>query len=185
MKINSPKDAIKNGIALVPEDRKGQGLVLGNTVQFNTLLVVLDKFIKGCIVNKKKANSIVSEEVSSLRIKTPSFTTLVSSLSGGNQQKIVLAKWLENTPDIIILDEPTRGIDVGAKMEIYDLIFRLAKKDVSVILISSDMSEIINLSTRVVVMREGKITGILDRSELKQEKIMAYAMRGSEENGSV
>lgn len=185
VKINSPKDAIKNGIALVPEDRKGQGLVLGNTVQFNTLLVVLDKFIKGCIVNKKKANSIVSEEVSSLRIKTPSFTTLVSSLSGGNQQKIVLAKWLENTPDIIILDEPTRGIDVGAKMEIYDLIFRLAKKDVSVILISSDMSEIINLSTRVVVMREGKITGILDKSELKQEKIMAYAMRGSEENGSV
>lgn len=154
-------------------------------MQFNTLLVVLDKFIKGCIVNKKKANEIVSEEVSSMRIKTPSFSTLVSSLSGGNQQKIVLAKWLETAPDIIILDEPTRGIDVGAKMEIYDLIFQLAKKDVSIILISSDMSEIINLSTRVVVMREGKIAGTLDRGELTQEKIMAYAMRGSEENESV
>lgn len=184
VKISCPGDAIKSGIALVTEDRKGTGLILDNTVEFNTLLVVLEKFIKGCMVNKKKADSIVSNAISSLRIKTPSAKTKVSSLSGGNQQKIVLAKWLENAPDIMILDEPTRGIDVGAKMEIYELIFELAKKDVSIILISSDMEEIINLSTRVIVMREGKVAGSLNRDELTQEKIMAYAMRGSDKNES-
>lgn len=181
--IRNPQAAIRQGIAMVTEDRKGTGLVLNNTVAFNSLLIVLDKFIKGCFVNQKKADSIVDNAINYLKIKTPGKDTIVGTLSGGNQQKIVLAKWLENAPDIIILDEPTRGIDVGAKMEIYELIFELAKKNVSVILISSDMAEIINLSTRVAVMKEGRITGVLDRDGLVQENILHYAM-GGEENGT-
>lgn len=177
--IRNPKEAIQNGIALVTEDRKGTGLVLQNTVAFNTLLIVLHKFIKGCIVDKKKANKIVANAIDYLKIKTPTKETVIGTLSGGNQQKVVLAKWLENSPDIIILDEPTRGIDVGAKMEIYNLIFELAKNNVSVILISSDLPEVINLSTRVAVMNGGRITGILEREELSQERIMEYAMGGS------
>lgn len=178
VQIKSPQEAIKNGIAMVTEDRKGTGLILDNTVAYNTLLIVLNKFIKGCYVNKKKADEIVDHAIEYLKIKTAGKEIKVGTLSGGNQQKIVLAKWLENSPDILILDEPTRGIDVGAKMEIYDLIFELASKNVSIILISSDLAEIINLSTRVIVMRDGRVSGELKRDDLSQSKIMKYAIGG-------
>lgn len=177
VKIKNPQDAIDHHIALVPEDRKNAGLVLINSVGFNLTLTVLKEFIKGPFVNSKKENDIIEKYRNSLSIKMASTEQEASSLSGGNQQKIVISKWLATQPKYLIMDEPTRGIDVGAKAEIYDLMFRLAREGMSIILISSDLPEIINLSSRVVVMHEGKVTAVLDSSEeeLTQVKIMNYA----------
>jgi ribose transport system ATP-binding protein/inositol transport system ATP-binding protein len=168
----------KHGIALVPESRKTQGLVLENTVAFNTTLAVLDKFIRYLRVNRQKENAIVEQGVASMDIKTPSLTQQVSNLSGGNQQKVVLAKWLATSPKILILDEPTRGIDVGAKAEIYRIINDLAAAGIAVIMVSSELNEVINMSDRMAVMREGEIVGILDRNEFSQDRILKYALGG-------
>lgn len=181
--IKKPEDAIKAHIALVPEDRKKAGLVLMNTVGFNLTLTVLKEFIKGPFVNRKKENHIINTYKNSLSIKMADTEQEAGSLSGGNQQKIVISKWLATQPEILILDEPTRGIDVGAKAEIYDLMFRLAEQGMSIILISSDLPEIINLSSRVVVMHEGRIMTVLDgvKEELTQPQIMSYATGRKEE----
>ncbi|WP_313958722.1 sugar ABC transporter ATP-binding protein [Bacillus sp. X1(2014)] len=169
-----PKQAINNGIALVTEDRKQTGLNLTGSVRDNITLVNLRKFafLKN-IISQKKENNVVDEQIQSLKIKTPNRNIAVKNLSGGNQQKIVIAKWLINNPDILILDEPTRGIDIGAKAEIYKIISDFANSGKSVIVISSEMSELFGICDRIIVMSEGKLTGEFTRKEFDQEKIMA------------
>ena len=180
VKINNTLDAMKAGVALVPENRKLQGLVLINTVKFNMTLTVLRDFIKGIFVNKKKEEQILDTYKEMLKIKTPSYDQTVGNLSGGNQQKIVIAKWLAAEPKVLILDEPTRGIDVGAKAEIYSIMNDLTRKGVSIIMVSSEMPEVIGMSDRICVMSEGKLTGIIEKPDFSQEKILTYALEGRE-----
>lgn len=174
------QDAIDAGIGMVPEDRRGCGLVLGHSVGTNLTITVLKKFIKGISVNKKIENEIIEEYRHKLSIKTSGPDQACGNLSGGNQQKVVISKWLASEPKILILDEPTRGIDVGAKHEIYQLMRKLASEGVSILFISSDLPEIINMSSRVVVMHEGEIATVLDgaEEEFTQVKIMRYATGG-------
>ena len=183
VRIKNPQDAIEKGIGYVPEDRKTEGLFLMHSIKYNTSIAVADKFIKSVGVNKKYENELVSKYADALSIKMTSPEQKVQFLSGGNQQKVVLGKWMAAEPDIFILDEPTRGVDVGAKAEIYQLIFELAERGKAVILISSEMEEIVNLSDRIVVMHEGEVTGVLDNNETskaKQEEIMWFASGGKE-----
>ena len=170
-------DAIKKGFMLVPEDRRGQGLVLGNTVGFNIILPSLKKIYKNLTINYKLQDEIIDTYASRMRIRMSSAAQRAGNLSGGNQQKVVLAKWLSMAPKVLVMDEPTRGIDVGAKAEIYELMTELAKSGVAIIMISSDLPEILNMSSRVVVMYEGEVKKIFDTAEeeLTQEKIMTYA----------
>lgn len=181
--IKTPIDAMNHGVVLVPENRKEQALFLKRSVSYNITLSILNKFIKLIWVNKKLEESIVSKYIKELSIKTTSFDQLVGNLSGGNQQKIVVAKWLATNPKVFILDEPTRGIDVGAKAEIYSIINDMAKHGVGIIMISSELPEIINISDRVLVMHKGSITGMLNRKEFDQKKIITYAT-GESSNGS-
>ena len=174
--IQKPIDAINAGVVLIPENRKEEGLVLENSVRFNTTLAVLKEFIRGIIWNRKKEESVVEEHINALKIRTPHQEQLILNLSGGNQQKVVIAKWLATAPKVLIMDEPTRGVDVGAKAEIYTIMNDLAKQGISIIMISSDLPEIINMSDRVLVMREGKLAGILEKDEIGQEQIMRYAV---------
>ena len=173
--INTVDDAIKYGIALLPENRKEEGLILENKVGYNITLCILNEFIKFIRVNKIKENSIISKYISRLSIKTSSSEQSVKYLSGGNQQKIVFAKWLATSPKVLILDEPTRGIDVGAKSEIYEIMDQLVSNGVSIILISSELPEVIGMSDRIAVMHDGVIKGIIERNEFSQEKIMHLA----------
>lgn len=166
----------QHGIALVPENRKTEGLLLNNTIKFNATLAVLDCFIKKFRVNTKTEDDITEDGIEKLHIKTPSSLVNCSTLSGGNQQKVLLAKWLATDPKILILDEPTRGIDVGAKAEIYTIINNLAKQGLAIILISSEMPEVMNMSDRMMIMREGHIMGELSHDEYEQERILKYAM---------
>ncbi|PAB59519.1 xylose ABC transporter ATP-binding protein [Anaeromicrobium sediminis] len=181
--INSPKDAIKNGLALVTEDRKGNGLVLGQSVMVNTTLASLKKVLSGGVLDENKEIFHSNKYVDDLLIKTPSIEQLVKNLSGGNQQKVVIGKWLMTDPKILILDEPTRGIDVGAKYEIYNLMNKLAKKGVAVVMISSELPEIIGMSDRILVMHEGSIKGELPRGA-SQEEIMYFATGRRGNNGT-
>ena len=176
LNIQKPKDAIDAGIVLIPENRKEEGLVLENSVRFNTTLAVLEAFIRGINWNRKKEEEIVGEHAKTLKIRTPHFEQLILNLSGGNQQKVVIAKWLATEPKVLIMDEPTRGVDVGAKAEIYTIMNTLAKQGISIIMISSELPEIINMSDRVLVMREGKLAGILEKDEIGQEQIMRFAV---------
>jgi ribose transport system ATP-binding protein/inositol transport system ATP-binding protein len=177
-KINNPDTAMSYGIALVPESRKEQGLFLIQSVRYNTSFKVLSQFIKGIHVNKRKENDIAVESIKSLSIKTSSPSQKVKNLSGGNQQKVSIAKWLNTKPSVLILDEPTRGVDVVAKAEIYSIMNNLASQGTAIIMISSELPEIINMSDRVIVMNNGKIKGCIDKDELSQEKIMHYAIGG-------
>lgn len=175
--IKRPSDAIRLGIALVTEDRKGSGLNLVGSVGENITLVALDKlFPKGLLRDRTEAK-VADGYIEQLKIKTPNRRKQVSLLSGGNQQKVVLAKWLLMEPDIIILDEPTRGIDIGAKRDIYDLIGDLVENGKSVILISSEMTELMGLSDKIYVVAEGRLTGALDREDFSQERILELASR--------
>ena len=172
----SPRKIISKGVGYVTEDRKGNGLVLPMSVYDNTVLPSLSNLSnKMGWIDKKKAVHAAEEYREKLNIKTPSLQQLVAQLSGGNQQKIVLAKWLLQNPDILIFDEPTRGIDVGAKTEIYKLIVQLAEQGKAIIVISSEMPEILGMSDRVVVFYEGRKTGELEREEATQERIMLLA----------
>jgi len=174
--IRSPMEAIKAGIALIPEDRKGQGLVMGASVRENVTLASLHKFSRSGFILSKKEMKAVREMVNDLRIKTPSIDQPVQFLSGGNQQKVVLAKGLLTESKILIFDEPTRGIDVGAKQEIYHLMNALAKSGMGILMISSELPEILGMSDRILVMHEGKIVGKINRGDATQEKVMALAM---------
>lgn len=173
--IKSPQDAMKQGIALVPESRKEEALFPQQSVRFNTTIRVLQDFIKGILVDYRKETEIAQKYVDNMSIKTPSLNQVVGNLSGGNQQKVVIGRWLATAPRILILDEPTRGVDVGAKAEIYSIMNDLALNGVSIIMVSSELPEIINMSDRVVVMSNGLVAGCLNRNELSQEKIMHLA----------
>lgn len=166
----------ERGLALVPEDRKTEGLILKNTVKFNVSVSVLRKFLNHFRVNYKKETEIVDKAIHDLKIKTPSRDQMVRNLSGGNQQKVVLAKWLASDPDVLILDEPTRGVDVGAKAEIYSIMNDLAAQGMAIIMISSEMPEIINMCDRMLIMSEGRIRGGLERLDFEQQKILHYAV---------
>ncbi|WP_406676827.1 sugar ABC transporter ATP-binding protein [Moorella sp. ACPs] len=173
--IRSPRDAIKEGIAFIPEDRKLQALFLTMAVKDNIVIAAAEKNNKLGFINKKEEEIWCSEYVKRLNIRLHSVKQQIQYLSGGNQQKAIIARWLLCNPKILILDEPTRGIDVGAKQEIYQLIKSLAEKGVGVILISSELPEIMMLSNRILVMRQGRIVGELERSEATQEKVMLLA----------
>lgn len=175
--INSPQDAVKAGIGYLSEDRKRFGIVVQKTVAENSTMACLENFSAGPFINKKAEHEIAQKYVDSLATKTPSVDQLVVNLSGGNQQKVVVAKWLVKNSNILIFDEPTRGIDVGAKNEIYKLMNRLAAEGKSIIMISSEMTEILRMSDRIVVMCEGKKTGEIGIEEAKQETIMNLATR--------
>ena len=175
LEIKNPKDAIRNGIAYVSEDRRGEGLILKNDVKFNMGLVCLKDFVKGIRVKNKEWNSMVEEYRKKFSIKITSSKQLTGNLSGGNQQKVASSKWLANNPRVIILDEPTRGIDVAAKAEIYAIIDALAASGVCIIMISSELPEIINMCNRCYVMCEGKITGEISENEFSQETMMKLA----------
>lgn len=176
VRIRCPEEAIKHGIAFVTEDRRLQGLITGMSVRENGSLVALRQLQCWGFVKLKAERALVQQYLQRLRIKTPSLETKVATLSGGNQQKVVLTKWLAIKPQILILDEPTRGIDVGAKAEIHRIISDLAREGVGIIMISSELPEILGMSDRILVMHEGRITGSLNRAEATQEKIMALAV---------
>ena len=171
--LKSPKQAIEAGLAYVTEDRKGNGLVLSNSILRNTTLANLQGVSKGIFIDKDQETAVAQEYVGKLRTKTPSVEQLVGNLSGGNQQKVLLAKWMFANPDVLILDEPTRGIDVGAKYEIYCIINDLAKAGKSVVMISSELPEVIGMSDRIYIMNQAKIVGEMKASEATQENIMA------------
>ncbi len=173
--IKTPEQAVKNGICYLSEDRKRYGLMLAKSVSENSAIASLDKFIKTGWIDDKQIAKVSAETNAQLRTKTPSMEQLLKNLSGGNQQKVIIARWLIKDCDIFIFDEPTRGIDVGAKSEMYTLMEDLASKGKSVIMISSELAEIQRLSDRVIVMCEGRITGELDIADATQEEIMKYA----------
>ena len=173
--IKSPQDAVKCGIGYLSEDRKRYGVVVGKTVAENTTMATMEKFMKGLFINKKKEDEVAWTHVKALKTKTPTVDTEVVNLSGGNQQKVVIAKWLTRNCDILIFDEPTRGIDIGAKSEIYTLMNELVAQGKSIIMISSEMTEVLRMSDRVIVMCEGRKTGEIDISEATQENIMHMA----------
>lgn len=181
VEIRCPADAIRRDIAMISEERHREGLILRNSVSFNTSLLVLKEFIEKFHVNKKKESELVQNQIDNLSIRVSSQNQLAINLSGGNQQKVVLAKWLTTMPSIIIMDEPTRGIDVSAKAEIYEIMNELTKKGCSIIMVSSELPEIIGMCDRVAVMSEGVITAVLNRDELTQEKLMSYALIISDE----
>ena len=175
--LKNAKEAIKNKLAYVTEDRKGNGLVLNNPIKINTTLANLDAVSSKSIIDKDKEYQVAVEYKDKLRTKTPTVEQNVGNLSGGNQQKVLLAKWMFAEPDVLILDEPTRGIDVGAKYEIYCIINDLVKEGKSVVMISSELPETIGMSDRIYVMNEGKFVGELKQEEASQESIMACIMR--------
>ena len=173
--IKSPVDALEHGIALVPEDRKSEGLYLVQSVRFNSTIEVLSEFIKGIHVDGAKERAITQEFIDKMATKTPSQEQIIGNLSGGNQQKVLIGRWLATKPKILILDEPTRGVDVGAKSEIYMIMNELVKHGVSIIMISSELPEIIGMSDRVYIMAHGKMKGCLSHEEATQKNIMRLA----------
>lgn len=175
VRIHSPQDAIRHGIALLTEDRKLQGLILQMSVSENITLPVLHRLTRGLFTNRRKENTLAQTYVRNIAIKTPSLNQLAMNLSGGNQQKVVLSKWMATDPKVLIFDEPTRGIDVGAKVEIYKLMNQLAQQGVAILMISSELPEVLGMSDRIMVIHEGKIAGFLNRDEATEEKIMEYA----------
>ncbi|MBO4991344.1 MAG: sugar ABC transporter ATP-binding protein [Firmicutes bacterium] len=178
LKINRPKDAIKNGIAMLTEDRRATGILGVLSIADNVSIASLNQYVDmGIVLNDKKIEKLVQDNVAKLSIKTPSSKTQIQSLSGGNQQKVLISRWLANDPDVFILDEPTRGIDVGAKYEIYCIIADLAKQGKSIIMISSEMGELIGMSDRIMVMCDGRVTGFIDGDKANQENIMELATR--------
>jgi len=179
--IQSPRDAVDYGIGYLSEDRKRFGLAVDLSVKDNLLMATYDRFERGLFIQARKARRVTEEFVEKLNIKTPSLDQLLRNLSGGNQQKVVVAKWLIRNCDILIFDEPTRGIDVGAKSEIYTLMNELVRQGKSIIMISSELPEILRMSDRILVMSEGRVTGVLGIEEASQEKIMEYATIGRQE----
>jgi ABC-type sugar transport system ATPase subunit len=176
-KIRSPRNAILAGIGVCPEDRKEQGLVLERSIRENLTIPILHNLAKLGVISRRNERQIARQAVEKQRIKTPSIDKVAVELSGGNQQKVILGRWLLANLRVLILDEPTKGIDVGTKAEIYQMICDLAKSGLGVIFISSELPEVVNVSDRVIVMREGRITGELKRKELSEENVLKLAMR--------
>ena len=175
LNISSAVDAMKYGIVMVPENRKLEGLYHIQSVSFNTTIEVLHEIINHLRVNDKREHEITQEFIDKMQTKTPSHEQRVSNLSGGNQQKVMIGRWLATKPKVLILDEPTRGVDVGAKAEIYEIMNELTKQGVAIIMVSSELPEIINMADRVYVMYDGRITGCIDYENVSQEAIMHLA----------
>ena len=173
--FKSPKDAIDHGLGMVPEDRKKLALFMTKPVRWNISMTQLPRISPSGIIRARKESTLANDFVQRLRVRVPNIETLERNLSGGNQQKTVLARWLATNPKLLILDEPTHGVDVGAKAEIYEMMRELAKQGIGIILISSELPEILAMSNRIVVMHEGRVTGVLDHAEATEDKIMAYA----------
>jgi ribose transport system ATP-binding protein len=182
LRVASPQDAIKQGIYLVPEDRRLSGLIVDFNVRENISLPGLDRYSTAGLINSARETAAAKDACQSINIKPPAPEMKAANLSGGNQQKVVLAKWLALSPKVLIFDEPTRGIDVGAKSEIYALIRKLAAEGVSVIAISSEMEEVLGISDRIAVMHEGRITGVLEREQFSEEAVMRLATGGERES---
>lgn len=175
VKINRPEDAVKLGIGFVTEDRKRQGLFLDYSICYNTSLPILKRISNLGVINKIKERKIATKEWEDLRIKAPSIDTKASTLSGGNQQKIVLAKWLAADCKVIFMDEPTRGVDVGAKQEIYKLLAELAETGIAIVIVSSEMEELLGMSDRILILHEGVSAGEISKGEFSQEIVMQYS----------
>ena len=175
VRIGSPIEAIRRGIALVPEDRKLQALVLALAVRENISLPNLGRLSKFGFVKRREERDLTQSYIDALSVRTPSMEQKVINLSGGNQQKVVLAKWLALNPKVLIVDEPTRGIDIGAKAEVHSLLSQLAAQGVAILMISSELPEILGMSDRIYVMREGKISGVVDRADATEERVMELA----------
>jgi len=183
VEIRSPTDAIEAGIGFLTEDRRLNGIIPVLSVKVNTIVANLRNYLKyGFFLNLKHIHTDCEDFRDRLKIRTPSLDALIQNLSGGNQQKVLVARWLLTNPDILILDEPTRGIDVGAKAEIHTIITKLACEGKSIIMVSSEMPEILGMSDRVLVMSRGQITAILDRKDADQETIMRYASAKANNN---
>ncbi len=178
LNINSPQDAIAQGVYLIPEDRRNLGLITTQAIRENVTLPDLSRYTTAGLLNVASEKAAAKKICGELNVKMASVETKVGNLSGGNQQKVVLAKWLSLDPKVLIFDEPTRGVDIGAKSEIYFLMRELAKKGVAIIVISSDMEEVLGISDRVAVMHEGRITGILERDGCSEEAVMQLAVGG-------
>jgi L-arabinose transport system ATP-binding protein len=174
--IKKPKDAIDMGIGLCPEDRKDEGLILHRSISDNIMVPILKKVSRRGVLNRKEEKKVASEAVKRYNIKTHSTDKVVIQLSGGNQQKVILGRWLSADTKILILDEPTKGIDVGSKTEIYQMVCDLAKKGIGIIFISSELGEVLNVSDNIIVMSQGRITGELPRSEVTEANVLALAM---------
>jgi len=179
VKFHSPQEAIKRGLGLVTEDRKRFGLILALSVAKNMTISILQKIRMFFLIDEKKEGTVVDRYIASLRIKTPNPQFIVNNLSGGNQQKVILGKWLATEPKILILDEPTRGIDIGAKSEIYGIIKDLSERGVSIIMISSELPEVLRLANRILIMCKGRLQAIIPSEGATQEKIMHYATGGT------
>lgn len=177
VKTKHPIDAMKAGIGLITEDRRGNGIFGCLSIKDNVGVSIYNKYLKaGFVLDHKRINGIVDENIEKLRIKTPSMKEHISNLSGGNQQKVIVSRWLANDPDVLIMDEPTRGIDVGAKHEIYEIMNELAKQGKAIIMISSEMAELLGMADRVYVMCNGRMTGeITEKEEMNQERVMSFA----------
>lgn len=177
VKNQSPREAIKNGFALVTEERRSTGIFGMLDIKFNSTIANIDSYTKLGVVDNKRCEEDTKWVIDSMRVKTPSQKTLINTLSGGNQQKVIIGRWLLTQPDILMLDEPTRGIDVGAKFEIYQLIIDLAKKGKSIIMISSEMPELLGITDRIAVMSNGRLSGIVETKKTNQEEIMRLAAK--------
>ena len=179
-KFKSPRKAIDNGLAYVSEDRKGNGLILIQDIKYNNTIANLDELTNMLVINENEEVKVANNYKDSINIKAPSVEQKVGNLSGGNQQKVQLAKWMFTHPKVLILDEPTRGIDVGAKYEIYSLMNKLVEQGMSIVMISSELPEVLGMSDRLYVMNEGTITGELTAAEATEEKVMAMALNSKE-----
>ena len=175
IKVSSVKDSIANKLVMLSEDRKRYGIIPIRSVRENVSLASLNQFFSGARLHSKLEDEAVGKVCASMNVKTPSLDTVVEALSGGNQQKVVLAKWMLSNPDVLILDEPTRGIDVGAKFEIYKLMMDLARMGKAIVMVSSELPELIGMCDRIYVMANGVVTGELQREEFSQETIMRLA----------
>ena len=182
--IRSTRDAVHRGIALIPEERKKQGLVLGMSVLDNVALAILDLHSTAGFIRRREVMALVAQVTKAVRVKTPSLAQLVRNLSGGNQQKVVLSKWFVRNCDVYIFDEPTRGIDVGAKVEIYRLMQELAARGAGIIMVSSELIEVMNMSDRIAVVWDGRIVGQFARGEVTDEQVMSYALGLHEQRAS-
>jgi rhamnose transport system ATP-binding protein len=173
--IHNPSDAMQNRIAYVPEDRHGQGLVLSFPIEDNIVLPILRRLSRFSLVNTAASRQVAQQYATQLQVKSAGLGQFVSALSGGNQQKVVLGKWLATDPLVLILDEPTRGIDIGTKAEVHRIISHLATEGLAIMLISSELPEVLGMADRIVVMHEGRVTGGFERSEADQERVMFAA----------
>jgi ribose transport system ATP-binding protein/inositol transport system ATP-binding protein len=173
---HKPQDSLRTGIYLIPENRKEQGLFLINTVLFNLTISRLDQFFNFCFWNRRKEEAAAQKDIDNMNIRVTGLDQMLVNISGGNQQKIVISKCLALNPRLFIMDEPTRGVDVGAKAEIYDIMNQLTKAGAAIIMISSELPEIVNMSDRVAVMHKGRITAVLEGNDINQEKIISYAV---------